>query len=440
MSPRNSAPRKSIRIVGESVGKPHILLDGKVRLFKRSFSQFYIATAKLGVGLWKTYSTKSTELNEAKDIAREKFFDLLRKQKEGEPLDDTSFKKVVLKMFKHQEHRFDLGQIKNKTHLETYKVKVKVLTKFFWDMNKKNIGDITTNDIMAYHSWRRDNVMKGDRRYLKDEPITDKTIHGDFSALRQTFKLALRENLINRIPEFPKLKYDKNRHRAWFTPPEYKALLKSADENIIRAGKDQRLKRYAEDLKDWILWGCHTGMRVNESLSIKVGQVEIHNEAQLEKGKAYCYIHILENQSKTGERIAIGMVGAVRAFKRMVERYNKKPHDLLFPENPRWRFTKLLKETSGVNTKSLRYDLAGRKRDSVSLRHNFIMFRLLYGKLDPFTIARICGNSVVTIENHYARHLTAQMKKREILHYEKLDNDIDWSNEFIQGLRNQQPV
>lgn len=441
-------------------GSVEEILEGRVRLFKRGYSRFYQARARLEPDKdrqnkknawqfrWKTFSTKQTELAPAKDYARKRYYEMLDRQEKGEPVNFKSFKYVVEEMVKDQERRKQSSSnLKNDKHTEGYYFKGEVLKRFFWsdDNYKLNIGDITYDHLQEYMVWRRNNVQEGDRRHTTDNPISDKTIHGDFVALRQTFKVAIRKGYITRIPEMPSLRYKKT-YRGWFPPPEYKLLLKAVDEQIksythtkTRRG-DTRLKGYAEDLKDWIIWGVHTGLRVTESLRILVKQVDIHNIKEMDKGKAYCYIYIMDDQTKTEERVAVGMVGAVRSYKRMIERHNKGPDDLLFHENPRWRFAKLLKETAGVNTPNLRYDQAGRKKDSVSLRHTYIMYRLLYGKLDPFTIARICGNSVKTIENHYSAHLRPYMKKKEILHYEQLDNDIDWSQNFIAGLRQLNPT
>ena len=103
------------------------------------------------------------------------------------------------------------------------------------------------------------------------------------------------------------------------------------------------------------------------------------------------------------------------------DRDKKNPEDKLFNRNPRWQLAELLKQTPGINTPNLRYDQDGRRRDAVSFRHYFIMARLLHGKLDVFTLARICGTSVHIISKHYAQHLTARMKVKDILHFEKVD-------------------
>jgi len=62
----------------------------------------------------------------------------------------------------------------------------------------------------------------------------------------------------------------------------------------------------------------------------------------------------------------------------------------------------------------------GRTRNSKSLRHTYIMHRILTsgGRADVMKIARNCGVSPTVIDKHYASHLTPQMVEKDLIHIE----------------------
>jgi len=102
------------------------------------------------------------------------------------------------------------------------------------------------------------------------------------------------------------------------------------------------------------------------------------------------------------------MFGAVRVVERIDKRRHPGPEDRLFPTHNTKQFVALLDEAD------LRYDSERQRRDLKSLRHTFIMFRILEN-VDVLTPARNCGTSIKIIEQHYAKHLTARMKSDELV-------------------------
>jgi len=85
-------------------------------------------------------------------------------------------------------------------------------------------------------------------------------------------------------------------------------------------------------------------------------------------------------------------------FKRLRDRNEPKPNDLLFPVDHKKQFNRMLAETG------LKFDREGNRRTLYSLRHSYISFRLLEGA-DIYQIAKNCRTSVEMIEKHYAVHL-----------------------------------
>jgi integrase len=148
----------------------------------------------------------------------------------------------------------------------------------------------------------------------------------------------------------------------------------------------------------------HTGVRIGEALGIRRKDVKMW-EGNKHSEKDRCFIRV---KGKTGPRECVGMFGAVRVVERIDKRRNPGPDDKLFPTHNTKQFVALLDEAG------LRYDSEGRRRDLKSLRHTFIMFRLLEG-VDVFLLATNCGTSVKIISQHYGKHLTARMKADELV-------------------------
>ena len=415
------------------ITEKQLLVDGQIVLFRRG-NDNWMWRARLGKGKknkWYQFSTKTKDKSQAIDKAVTEWSGKRVRVRKSLPLEDKSFKSVADRVINWQKLRVENKEVVSKSHVKDFEVHIRWLERYFWKETAKNpvpsnhkglginISDITENHIEHYRQWRKQQPKKRGELYTRDEPVLDKTVAGDFIALKQMLKFAKREGWIAEIPLFPKLKVE-NRYRSWFSHEEYKKLMKSANAHIREAKKikDPRLTRYREDLKDWILFLAHSGLRVSEALVLKTKNCRVMREGQ--NAKDYMLIDVVAGTKNTGSREALGLFGAVRAFRRMVERHKKKPEDLLFHENPRWRMSELLRKTKGVNTENLKYDREGRRRDSLSLRHSFIVFRMLFGKLDVFTLAKICGTSVHIISKHYGQHLTARMKVAEIINYEKM--------------------
>jgi len=315
---------------------------------------------------------------------------------------------------------------KNQYHVSDTRGRAKLIAKFFWDERKMEISDVNYDAINEFVRWRKERPKRKGFGYDKSLTVKAKTIEGDYIILRKMLKLAVRQNWIRALPEFPKLSPAKD-YRSWFDEDEYRSLLKGARRHIKEVGKegtknknknDPRLKTMAEDLHDWILFQAHTGCRVGESQAVRVRDVhDIHGDGS--DPKDYMYIYV---SGKTGRREVVGLYGAVKAYHRLVARHKKGRDDLLFTRKYNWQFGKLLESIPCKNSTSgtLRLDDRGMRRDSVSLRHYFAMARLLYGNVDVFDLATQMGTSVKIIQNFYGKPLIPRMKREELTAYKKV--------------------
>ena len=289
--------------------------------------------------------------------------------------------------------------------LQTYRIKFGILRRFFQDIP---IAHIKSKTIEEFIHWRK-NVYKPPRpNFHTHSSPSNKTIARDFDALRKILKYAVREEWIEKLPEFPSLSITP-RAKGWFTLAEWKHLQKVARQWIAET-QDPSEQRAREYLYDYMMFLVHTGMRVDEALCVRYEDIMPD-----EKDPELCYITVrggkLAYRMKATE--CVGMAGATSAIKRRKAtnpEYN--PSDLLFPENPRKKLHALL-ELAG-----LQKDEGGERRTAKNFRHTFIMLRLLQG-VDVYKLAKNCRTSVKMIESHYGSYINARMSKDELTKFKK---------------------
>jgi integrase len=349
-------------------------------------------------GKYYVKSTKETNLRTAIKLA-EDAYDSLRfnYEKTGIPVHDRTWDDATKGMLEEQKSRVALSE-RASHHVRDYEVKLNVLDRFF---QGKPLHSITHDLLEKYKTWRITESQK-QPRYFHNKVISMKTLHQDFIVLRQTLKFAKRKGWLSALPDMPKIQV-KAVARPWFDSKDYRKLLEVSKQRI-KQSVHAKEKLARQELHDLIVFLAHTGVRVGEALGIRRKDVKMW-EGNKHGEKDRCFIRV---KGKTGLRECVGMFGAVRVVERIDKRRHPTSEDKLFPTHNTKQFVALLEEAE------LRIDSEGRRRDLKSLRHTFIMFRILEG-VDVFLLATNCGTSVKIISQHYGKHLMARMKSDELV-------------------------
>jgi integrase len=204
---------------------------------------------------------------------------------------------------------------------------------------------------------------------------------------------------IKQLPQFAteSTGHSEDTPRIWFNEKEYATLKKAIDAHIANTKTEA-----AKELKDYVLIGANTGMRVGEAMSVRFCDVTI-----VPDGNDEC----LEIRNIKGKRGRHGQcksfTHAVAPFKRCIARHlltlanYKASQENVFKEYHRDMFREILKKANLYMTK----DRTPKKRDLMSLRHTYICLRLLRG-VPIYDIAANCRTSAQTIQRHYAKHLS----------------------------------
>lgn len=377
------------------------LRDGRLHIFKQPkcenyFYRFFVNRKYL------TRTTKTSNLSLAKSTAETaydsyRFHNLTPDGNFSHSWDDAE-KGVLASLSLEEETR--------SSRVQTYKVKLGVLRKFFGSMSLQQINKIQA--VEEYVKWRRTVYQT----HVHNEVVTNKTLRRDFDVLRAILKYALREGWIEKMCQFPVLTVTP-KAGGWFTLAEWKHLQKVARQWIERSPNDKEHKE-REYLYDYMMFLVHTGLRVDEAFHIQYRDISPD-----EKDSRFCYITVrggkLAYTMKSSE--CIGLMGAVSSIERRKKANpERKPSDLLFPINPREKLRELLIAAG------LERDERGARRTAKSFRHTFIMLRLLQG-VDVYKLAKNCRTSVSQIERHYGSYINARMSRDELIKFSYPPNE-----------------
>ncbi len=374
----------------------HKRRDGRLHLIRHDGSKVWLWRAFFD-GRYYVKSTKETVLRTAIKLAEEAYDSLRFSHKSGIPVHAKIWDEATRGMLEEQKASVAVNE-RAPGHARDYETKLRVLDRFF---EGKALLAITADLLEHYKGWRI-SESQTNTRFFRNKVISMKTLHQDFIVIRQTLKYAKRKGWISTLPEMPKIRV-KAVARPWFSREDYRKLLKVSRDRIKRS-TNLNEKHARQELHDYIIFLTHTGVRIGEAQGIRHKDIKMW-EGNNQSIKDRCFIQV---NGKTGARECVGMWGAVRVVERINLRRELHPTDKLFPtHNPR-QFVDLLNEAT------LRFDSEGKRRDLKSLRHTFIMFRMLEG-VDIFLLAVNCGTSVKIIHQHYGKHLTARMKSDELV-------------------------
>lgn len=381
----------------------HIILGGKVQLFRRPNSPYWQCAGSVGGKQYRS-STKADGLAQAKDVAEDWFLTLQGKHRYGGGIEP---KRKTGKTFREAGEKFleeyeviTQGQ-RNARYVQGHGDRLrKHLYPFFGD---KIVSEITPGIVLEYRAKR----MAPVKRTLKDGTEIEKrparsTIHHEIVTLRHVLKTANRHGWLAIMPDLstPYGTSGKITHRAWFSKAEYKLLLDAARDRVANPRHNRgRWKHECEQFLDYVLFMVNTGLRPDEANNLEYRDVEIVEDESTDET-----ILEIEVRGKRGVGYCKSMPGAVFPFTRLVKRNTPKgqgaprPTDKVFGKTPRELMNTILGEIG------LKTDRDGQVRTAYSLRHTYISLRLMEGA-DIYQVAKNCRTSVEMIEKYYASHI-----------------------------------
>ena len=360
----------------------HSILDGKVNLYKRAGSPLWQCSTYLA-GKERRKSSKEENLIRAEAFAENWYLELRGKLASGTISGEKTFKDAAKKFTLEYEVMTE-GE-RNAKYVADHQSRLRNhLIPHFGHMGLSEITAGAAQDYRVYRASGKGGWKSPSRS----------TMHKEIVTLRLVLKTAIRHKWLAGLPDLtmPYRASGKVTHRAWFSPDEYKSLYTATRENVQQS-KGRPWHVHALDLHDEVLFMANTGIRPDEANCLQRRDVIIVDD----EGTGETILEI-EVRGKRGVGYCKSMPGAVRPFERLVERHRYGPTDLLFPNDHKKQFNRVLNELG------LKFDRDGQSRSLYSLRHSYISFRLLEGA-DIYQVAKNCRTSVEMIEKHYATHL-----------------------------------
>jgi site-specific recombinase XerD len=250
---------------------------------------------------------------------------------------------------------------------------------------------------------------------LRQRNLKPPTINGHLSLIHKILSLSQRENLIDRLPTFPRVKR-KDSPRGWFNNDEYKLLLKTTKQ-IIQDKTIVRSHQITDEMRLLITFMVNSFLRPSDIKNLKHRNIQVIE-------KEHKYLRIQTDDSKTVNTPIVTMENCVGIYKDLIEHQRKinrpvgKDEYVFFPH--------LLNRDFSLQTMRRQFDYIldrcdmkttsnGEPRTLYSLRHTSIMFRLTMGEsIDLLTLSRNCRTSVSMIERFYGKPLEGEMNVGKI--------------------------
>jgi integrase len=401
------------------------LMGGKVQLYQRGTSRFWQARASVG-GKQFQFSTKRERLDQASTAAEDWYLTLRGKDRAGvlkTEIAGPDFNKAA-DLFLAEYQTVTEGQRSPKWtqgHADRLRIH---LRPFFGKTPVARIDEAMIRNYRVHRmtNYAEPNPHSKSQHKPKTKPPARNTLHNELVTLSLVLQAAVIQKWIPKVPDLsaPYNTQAKRDHRAWFGPEEYKQLYEAAR----KYAREEVLDVYrwdASQVYDFVLFMANTGLRPDEAYNLEHRDVKIVSDAGSREE-----ILEIEVRGKRGSGWCMSMPGAVRPYRRLlerakpVERESRRegqrrrkrggeappvsvleypgPKDKVFPGNHIRMFNGLLDRTG------LKFDRDGRRRTAYSLRHTYICFRLMEGA-HPLQVANNCRTSVEMLEKHYAIHI-----------------------------------
>jgi hypothetical protein len=341
-------------------------------------------------------STKTENKKLAIEFAKKFYEDILLRERKLLPLgSSSSFEKVAQELIIEQSQLIERGERSEKLNINDEQKLVKdILPRF----GKMNLKDITYKHLNQFAS------------ELSQRKLKPATINNHLNLMHKILALGQRENLIQNIPQFPKIKREDS-PRGWFNLDEYD-LLKNTIKDEIKLKTNIRGHEITDEMRFLVTFMVNTFLRPSDIKELRHRNVQIVSDKNT-------YLRIQTDSSKTINTPIVSMQDAVGIYNDLVEFQKRngrgitKEDFVFFPHLPNREYAlqTMRRQFDHILEKSdLKHTSTGEPRTLYSCRHSAIMFRLIMGEsIDLLTLARNARTSVGMIERFYAKPLQGEM-------------------------------
>ena len=291
------------------------------------------------------------------------------------------------------------------------------------------VANVDRKKFQEYRAFRQKQLKTITMTVVRNESIT----------IKQMYKWAANEGLISPTytPDFGIIRVPKQETvRDGYTIKEYKQLTAVASKWYAKVGKSDPNREekifYRKSIRDFILLMSNYGFRTHELLQVKFKHIEHRKDG---------VCHILIPAENTKVRKA-RLTGAKKSdlVKRKIEysKYNDA-EDFLFSKFSKQEMmtkTLLYDYFSGLVTEVKKQYLDfDDSKTLYSLRHFYITWHLMIGKINVYDLAKIAGTSLKQIQDHYDHVIQSHKIDELISHASKSRIDDEYQLVMDEGTR-----
>ena len=448
----------------------HVLIPRQLVVYLRERSVVWQCRYSVD-GRWQRTSTNERDLDNAKQRAHDILVEAnVRKKMNAAPI-TRYFKDIA----KHAIARMQ-SELDGKQGKAIYKDYIGIINRYLIPFfGKYRVDSVDYKLLEQYSNWRAERM---------DKVAKQSAIANHNAALNRVFDEAMIRGFMVESNR-PKLitKGKKSERRPDFSLEEVRALRQNFDAWIDKGRADSKAVRAL--LKDYVLTLLDTGARPGkELLNLTWAQVtqnvsptfELTDEIDPEDGERIGSLRanrtaILKIQtSKTGERLAIGRLPTVQAFRNIAERNYGKTLDAMLKTRSTdgiFRFKEYLNDEQlkagqiprvlmptsfsklfdqYLREHSLLIDpTSGKRRVLYSLRHTYATLALTYDKqCQPLTLTKQMGTSLKMLNDFYghidavkAMHQLRGEESRQLIESGIVDERYDYVPETAAAKRAQ---
>jgi integrase len=394
------------------------LLDGRVIVYRRRGGnknwhfRLYVQEANRYI----RKSTKTPNLNEARTIAEDAYYDTRAKQRNNLPVFDKTFKEIYDVAILDEARKLERGEISQKRYdLITSRAELYYLPFF----KNKQITSITTGTISQYWDFRMDFWSQPNAKALQKKHnamrITKNpkgsTLHLENRVLHMVFQKAEQLNYLNpqQRPNLdPPAKNVKERRPSLTMEQWHKMRNFMRDEYryVVQHGMNDKKRRARTLLYYYCYCMVSTGMRVSDMRNIKWENISLHTDATGATST------LLQVHGKGNQRDVIAnsqLYGILQEWRDDKLNTFTEDQDCIFPKfdgTPLGDLGEVFETMKGYAEKTEEFkgistDYMGDKIVLYSLRHTYATFQIMYVGTSYDDLSRNMGNSPKVLKQHY---------------------------------------
>jgi integrase len=269
------------------------------------------------------------------------------------------------------------------------------------------------------------------RRDRKEGRKSEELINNNISEITRMYQqLAVRDKWMNadNIPQFDKLKQqpDEGYKRDIMDEEQYEKFWKYMEYKYCRDGTEKEIELELRKIfKEFILIMANCGNRPKELLGLKYKEITSNSNWDKKTAETHIMMKIRKENSKTGRgRTCVSPIK--KRIDRIIASYKRigivhEPDDFLFlnpksktrgmycRQNMYQRLKRVLKD-SGLQDN---FDKLGLSISLYSFRHQYASWRLRYGDVPIYLLAKQMGTSIQKIEATYG-HIKVEQQVEKI--------------------------